>query len=70
MYLLLHKTLILTRVFIIKLRHPGRPTKADLGGKTRSGSPWLHAEKRLLPQLEVNVRRFFGVLLLRNKHQK
>jgi len=29
--------------------------------------PWSHAEKRLLPQLQVNVWGFIAMLLLRNK---
>jgi len=29
-----------------------------------------HAVKRLLPQLEVNLRRFVAVLLLHNKNQQ
>jgi len=29
----------LTRVFIIKARHPDRLKKADLGGRNRSGNP-------------------------------
>jgi len=60
-----------TRFFIIKPRHSGRLTKADLGGKTSQLEPWwLHAEKRLLPLLDVNVWRCIAVLLLRKKGQQ
>ena len=56
------------RFFILKPRHPVRLKKADLGKKTQ-WEPWLHAEKCLLPQLEVNVWWLVDMLLLRNKDQ-
>jgi len=35
---------------------PRSTKEADLGGKPRSGSSaWSHVEKRLHPQLEVNI---------------
>jgi len=45
MILSLEKKRDLTRFFIIKPRHPGRPRKADLGGKKNSVGAWVTCEK-------------------------